>query len=73
MTFEQKYALEKALDQLLFEAITENDPGAKVKIIFHGGCLSCVSPETEGTRVCFNCRYREAKWRLPDKRRTYGG
>lgn len=36
------------------------------KIIFHGGCLNCVSQEITGVGRCLGCQYFRADWNKPD-------
>jgi len=38
------------------------------KVIFHGGCLTCISQGIHGLRRCNGCRYKEANWSLPNLR-----
>jgi len=42
-----------------------NNPSLKVKKIFHGGCLSCKTPEEKGIGTCTGCRYLMG-WNYPD-------
>ena len=37
----------------------------KVKKIFHGGCLSCKTPEKKGIGTCTGCQYLMG-WDYPD-------
>lgn len=37
-----------------------------IKIIYHGGCLSCISQEKYGIERCNGCQYRRANWSLPN-------
>jgi len=36
------------------------------QIIFHGGCVSCLSQETMGKQRCLGCACFECNWDLPD-------
>ena len=36
------------------------------KIIFHGGCLTCISQSKHRVRRCFNCQYFRADWNKKD-------
>lgn len=42
-----------------------NNPSLKVKKIFHGGCLSCKTPEKKGIGTCTGCQYLMG-WDYPD-------
>ena len=49
------------LDQLQYGT---DQPEAKV--IFHGGCLGCLTQHKRGVDECRNCQYFDADWSLPD-------
>lgn len=37
------------------------------KVIFHGGCINCVSQERFGLERCYGCQFQKPDWNLPDK------
>lgn len=42
-------------------------PSLKQKAVYHGGCLGCKRPETEGLGGCKGCQYFEGNWSCPNK------
>jgi hypothetical protein len=38
----------------------------EAKIIFHGGCLGCLTQNKKGIDFCRKCKYFDADWSLPD-------
>lgn len=40
--------------------------GNPSNVVFHGGCLGCVSQERYGINRCKGCQYFRANWGLPD-------
>lgn len=47
----------------------QNNPSLKVRKIFHGGCLGCVTPINEGIGKCLGCKYLSGGG-LPDLSKT---
>jgi len=45
------------------------NPKSREKQIYHGGCLSCITPETKGIGYCRSCQYFAANWSLKDRRK----
>lgn len=37
------------------------------QVVFHGGCLGCISQSLHSRVRCVTCRYFESNWNLPDK------
>ena len=44
----------------------EMHPEEKAKIIFHGGCIECVTPIHYGLGNCMKCMYFESDWSKRD-------
>ena len=42
--------------------------GSNPNIIFHGGCLGCLSQRLHGIDRCKGCKYFKAHWNLPELR-----
>ena len=40
--------------------------GRNPNIIFHGGCLGCLSQRKHGIKRCTGCQYFRTNWELPD-------
>lgn len=36
------------------------------RIVYHGGCLDCVSQFELPLEICDGCQYKEPNWNLPD-------
>jgi len=43
-----------------------DNPKSKNHVIFHGGCIGCLSPEEMGIGNCIGCKYFTADWKLPN-------
>ncbi len=46
-------------------------PSIKIHKIFHGGCLSCKTPENDGIGECLGCSYFHFGSSLPDLSKKY--
>ncbi len=44
----------------------KDNPDAKVRKVFHGGCLRCVTPTEQGIGTCIGCQYFNANWDKPN-------
>ena len=43
-----------------------DNPESRKRIIYHGGCISCVSQSENGIGRCVGCKYFTADWSKPD-------
>ena len=58
-----EYKIEKRIKR----KIVEDNPHVKMKLIHHGGCLSCYQPQQHGLGFCLNCQYCSGNtWDKPD-------
>lgn len=61
-----EYAKQKQKEKDNDKVYAKNHIDEKKKIIFHGGCLGCVTPLHYGLGNCLECMYFEPNWNKRD-------
>lgn len=58
---------ERALEIKNRMMLAFTNPESKDKQIYHGGCLSCITPETKGIGNCRKCCNFTANWSMKSR------
>ncbi len=63
----EQWVMATRIQQSEKQKFVHSNPSLKVKQVFHGGCIGCVRPTTEGIGNCRGCQYFEHNWNMPSK------